>query len=180
MSLAPKILIALSFAITYSQPVIDLTSKPCSGDAGKPKLAALLPATVAGSPGTTVMVPVCLSIGAGLRINMDAPGGPTLETDQTAAPPQLPRMVTQHIDASTFGDKTSVAVILANTPAPGTLVLAYYKGAGWWANQFDAISPSAGKAIGVILPSGRTMSPGDYVMLVYWTTEQPPAAVAAK
>jgi hypothetical protein len=171
------LLLILASVVAHAQPILDLTSKPCPGDATKPKLAALLPATVAGS-GAAVMVPVCLSLGTGLRINMDAAGGPALEIDQTAIPPQLPRMVTQHITADAFGSQPQVAVQLANTPAPNTLVLAYYKGAGWWANQFDAIIPSTGKTIGVILPSGRLMQPGDYLILVYWTTEDPAASPA--
>lgn len=149
----------------YAQPVIDFTAKPCPGDPAKPKLAALLPATVSGS-GAAVLVPVCLSLGAGLKINMDAAGGPAIEAEQATQ-----RMVMEKIPAPTFGEQTTVAIPLSNTPAPGTLVLAYYRGGGWWSNQFDAIAPTAGKTVGIVLPGGRLMQPGEYVMLVYWTTE---------
>ena len=169
------LLFIVAAVASYSQPVADLTSKLCPGDATKPMLAAMLPASFT-STGASVLVPVCLSLGVGLKINMDAVFGPAIEATQVTQSTQ--RMVMERISDSTFGDQTSVAITLKNSPAPETLVLCFYKGTGWWSNQFDALTPTAGKTVGVVLPAGRLIRTGEYIMLVYWTTDPPPTVAA--
>ncbi len=165
------ILIALSLA-SYGQPTVDLSTTACPGDPSKPRITAMLPATVAG--GGQVLVPVCLQLGAGLKINMDATVGPAIEATVMASPPAL-RMIQERVPLETVPtSQETLPYTLASTPAPNTLVTAFYKGGAWWNNQFDVVAPVAGRALSIALPRWRAPQPGEVVVVVYWTTDPLP------
>ncbi len=160
MKLALALLLPLA-----AQPALDLSGKICPGT--QTRILAAIPATVTG--GAQVLVPVCLALGSGLRLNMDAAGGPAIE-----ATGQALREVAERIRMDLIPlDQNTLTFSLVNTPAKDTLVKAYYRGGSWWTSQLDVV-PAAGKMVSLALPAGRILNTGDVVVLTYWTAE--PAA----
>jgi hypothetical protein len=110
---------------------------------------------------------VCLNVGAGLKINMDAAGGPALEIDQVASMPK--RMVSEEIRLDPVPlDQTTIEHTLTAMPAAGDLLFAFYRGSVFWMWKSDVIRP-IGKALTITLPLGRIAQIGDTIKLAYWT-----------
>lgn len=155
-----RLLFFLLSLAAYGQATIDLTPRTCTGNASAPRIAAMVPATLPG--GAQVLVPVCLSLGAGVRISAD---GTAIETTEPAA---LPRQEIERISV----DGTALFPLnyqIRYTPTPGTAVMVAYRNQLWGSDRLE-FAPANGRSMALRVPTGALASPGE-ITLVYWTVE---------
>lgn len=176
---AIALLVALAPGLR-AQPVTSLRSTGCRSTSAV-QIVATVPVSVSA---TNVPVPICLDLGPGLKLNLDATP-PRIELDTAALPSPpaqtvvVPRMVMKRVVLSAVVPDlpgiTQVSVPLDFTPAPNTLIVAVLRSSRLGGDVVEIATPGAAqpKQVQVTLPVYRPFTTDDVLTFLYWTSEAP-------
>jgi hypothetical protein len=161
-------------AHAQTQGTIDLLEKGCPFN-GVARVPVKVPVTIGAA---NFYVVRCLNIGKGLVINL------ATDTIEAATPPppaatpaSLPRMVKEsaNLNPALPAFTSTQLLILKYTPAPNTLVLAFFKSGQVGGGTVDIVTPNTAtpKEIVMTVPTYRPFGAEDIVFLAYWTHDPP-------
>ena len=172
------LLIALALPLA-AQTNVGSARPPCgTTDPAQPRFLMFLPATlVSGVASTTISVPVCVRLGANLKLDMAAVGGPAIDaTGSTPAP--VPASTRWQVDsfvipAGTPQNQVTLPLRLTRTPAQGAVLLVFFQASVYGASYSDSFQPTGAdtRAVVLTLPQYRPFTTNDVVRFAYETTE---------
>lgn len=141
-------------------PSLNAARSGCRG--AQPRIYAELPAAMGA---TTVMVPVCLQLGAMLAIDTSTTP-PTLNSAMVQQPAWL---AIDRIDLTALPASTGATLqwTLGQVPVEGSALLAILQGRPFGLVEAAVV---AGRQVNITLPA-RPFVAGDVVVLVYLTTD---------
>lgn len=158
----------LAMTAAGQAPSLNAARSGCRG--AQPRVYAELPAAMGA---TTVMVPVCLQLGAMLAIDTST-NPPTLNSAMVQQ--QTPWLAVDRIDLASLpadGGPT-LTWTLGQVPMEGSALLAVLQGRPYGLVEAAVVS---GRQVNITLPA-RPFAAGDLVVLVYLTLDmRPPAPV---
>lgn len=170
------VLLAVSVAFAQTAP-INLRNVACFS-ASEPLVGFTIPVSV-----SAVMhpLPVCVSLGAGLKLNSTTL---KLEIDAATLPaPPAAAVPRQAVHTVILGDMpqgpgiNSIQFNLAFTPVPGSMLVVSYRSSrlGGDVVDFAPAGPSGDQAKVVIfqLPAHRPLIAADVLKILYWTLDPP-------
>lgn len=170
--------LAVAIGPVIAQPVTSLRSTGCRSTSAV-QIVATVPVSVSA---TNVPVPICLDLGPGLKLNMDATP-PRIELDTAVLPPPaqtvVPRMVLKRVVLSAVVPDlpgiTQMSIPLDFTPAPNTLIVAVLRSSRLGGDVVEIATPGTTqpKQVQVTLPAYRPFTTDDVLTLLYWTSEAP-------
>ena len=171
------LLIALALPLA-AQTNVGNARPPCgSADPAQPRFLMFLPATlVSGVTTSTISVPVCVRLGANLKLDMAAVGGPAIDAAGSApAPVQSTRWQVDSfvIPVATPQNQVTLPLRLSRTPAQGAVLLVFFQASVYGASYSDSV-PLTGadtRAVVLTLPQYRPFTTNDVVRFAYETTE---------
>ena len=141
---------------------VDMNRPICANsDPTKPRALVIVPIA-------SLQVPLCLVIGPGLRINMNAPGGPALETTVIGTLLPVPVVETIQLDPVTVPlTQTRLTYRLSKLPALNSFLTIIFRSVSWPGDIVEVI-PNPVRDLDIALPSWRSQSAGDKLELRYF------------
>lgn len=166
-----KIFLLSAFAVigaAQTGPLV-FTNKTCKSN--QVRILATLPGTATG--GIEVSVPVCLALGAGMRLSV-SDGEARLEVDPSFV--AVPKAQIKRVDLSqaaiAAGDQLTVT--LDKTPAPGSLLLVSFSASRIGSSAIEMVPFAGGaspRSVVITVPSYRPFTTDDVLTIAYWTLE---------
>lgn len=154
----------LSAAFAAAQQQIDLSRKVCLGsDLTKSQVVIFIPLG-------TVSAPICATIGAGLRLNMTAIGGPAIESTSTAPTPTYAEETLALDPAKIPLTQGTVNYVLAQKPAAGTAVCLNFVSSIFPGGdtKCTAAASITNNQLTITLPLSRSQVAGDIIVFRYF------------
>lgn len=160
-----KYLIALIFTVSaFGQSSVSLARQLCSGSDGT-KTRVLIVTPIASIP-----VPICAVLGSTLKLNMSAPGGPSIDVANPAATVLLPQVEAINLDPAVIPTSTTTLnYALAKAPAANTFLVVVFRSASYPGDTVEIVANPQQQLI-ISLPLLRSQGAGDTIQLRYFST----------